>query len=185
MTNLSASATLASVRQFFSTAGQVVEVEFVAERGYSRASSSAHVTMATPEAADAAVQRLHSRLLDDRIVMVSLVAPTEAEHGKLRRPKLAAASVAISQQYRERRGMVYELDCSGVPLTVRMFFQEGDTAGRRVEASAGDCVADASGATLEAALTVLGERWTRLSEPRAPQIEWAEVVAALKTVRAV
>lgn len=185
MTNLSASATLSSVRQFFSSAGQVLEVEFVAERRYPGTPSSAYVTMATPEAADAAIQRLHSRLLHDRIVMVSLAAGVEAGQGKLRQPKLAAASVSISQQYRERRGMVYELDCSSVLLTVRIFFQADDADGRRVEACAGDCVADASGATVGSALAVLAERWTSLSEPVAPRIDWPEVVAVLKSVRAV
>lgn len=70
VTNLSASATLTSVRQFFAACGEVVDVEFLAERS-SRPTSAAYVTMATGASAARAVETLHGAELHNRRALVS------------------------------------------------------------------------------------------------------------------
>jgi hypothetical protein len=147
--------------------------------------SSAYVTMATAAEAVAAIHRLHSRLFLDRCVMVELAPVREDSREKARQQKPPATGVSMSQQYRERRGMVYELDCSGQRLTLRLLFQEEQSSQRRIEASVRELEAAATGATLQLALGAVAEEWARLSAERgAPEIAWAEVTAVLKTVRA-
>ena len=53
------------------------------------------------------------------------------------RPK-EPVTVRITQQFRERNSMTYELDCSGVPLVLRVFFPVADSESCwRIEARTG------------------------------------------------
>jgi RNA recognition motif-containing protein len=189
VTNLSSSATLASVRQLFSTVGKVLGVEFVAERSRGTAPSAAYVIMASPGEAEAAINKFHGRLFQDRSVMVALAPGPQGAVAEARKPKPVATGVSISQQYRDRHGMVYELDCAGVQLTLRFFFQEDETAARRVEAASSqrkELVAQATGATRELALHAVAEAWSSLAvDPPAPEVDWTEIAGALRLVRAI
>jgi len=187
--NLSASATLANVRQLFSTVGKVLGVEFVAERSRGTGPSAAYVIMGSLGEAEAAINKLHGRLFQDRCVMVSLASLTQTVEAETRKAKPASTGVSISQQYRDRHGMVYELDCAGVPLTLRFFFQEDGTDARRVEAASKqgrELVAEGTGPTRELALRAVAETWSHLPvDPPAPELDWTEIAAALRLVRAV
>lgn len=194
VSNLSSSATLSSLRQHFGGAGEVLEVEFAAERNSgSRQPSSAFVTMASSSAADEAVRKLHGRLFLDRSLMVNLAPGSDAdgrERERERKAKPTSPGVTVSQQYRERGGMAYELDCSGVRLTLRFFFADTEPGdAQRVEARTGlddGFVVQATAATRALALQAVAEAWRALpSTPAAPQLDWELVSAALKTVRVV
>src|SRR5215213_7425265 len=118
VTNLSASASLASLRQCFAACGEVSEVEFAVERNAPHASSSAFVTMASSADAEQAIRRLNGSSFDGRSLMVTLLpgkAPGGQRSGErdgARAPK-APPTIAITQQYRERHNMTYELDYEG------------------------------------------------------------------------
>lgn len=189
VTNLSASATRADLRQLFGAAGEVLKVEFVTERSRGNAPSAAYVTMATAREAEAAIQKFHGRLFHDRSVMISPMPAAEGEPSEARKTKATATSVSISQQYREREGMVYELDCAGLQLTLRFSFQEDENSPRRVEATANrgrEFVAEATGATRELALVAVASAWRELAgDPPPPELDWAEIMTALRMVRAV
>jgi hypothetical protein len=190
VSNLSTSATLSSVRQFFGACGEVVDVEFVAERNPGRRPSSAYVTMATRGAAEQAVSKLHSRLLHDRSVMVSLAHGGDNNDRPERKPKASPAAVAIAQQYRDRHGMTYELDCLGLSLTLRFFFPpevgEGEHRVVAHTSQAPQLVVEATAHTRELALAAVADAWRQLpAEQAAPVLDWALVVTALQAVRAV
>jgi RNA recognition motif-containing protein len=190
VTNLSSSATLASLRELFRAAGDVVEVEFAAERVPGGRPSSAFVTMATASAAEEAVRRFHGRLFHDRSVMVVIAGEGDYEAARRANAKpKTAPSVAVQQQYRERNGMAYELDCTGLRLTVRFSYQDAGCKEHRVEVKAtlrSDYVAEATAATRELALMAVAEVWGRpVDGPPAPTLDWPAITTALKSVRAV
>ncbi|HYQ16212.1 MAG TPA: RNA-binding protein, partial [Polyangiaceae bacterium] len=190
VTNLSSSATLASVRQLFSLVGDVLEIEHAAERNRSGSVPSVFVTMATLSAAEEAVRKLHGRLFHDRSMMVALLAVNEADMPRAAKGKPKPAAVTVAQQYRERQGMVYELDCSGLRLTVRFSFQDGGSKVEHAEARAtrgSDFVVEATAASRELALVAVAEAWRQQTpgSPTAPELDWSAVVTALKAVRAV
>jgi len=195
VTNLSATATPASVRQLFGSCGEVLDVQFLSER--SRVASTAYVTMATPASAALAVGKLHGRLLHDRSLMVSLVL---GEDNHTRAPRKAAVvapiTVTVSQQYRDRHGMIYELSCppgeSGAAaahrLTLRFLFPTDDAQPWRVQAHAGQSEAstiEGTGMTRELALQAVTRAWEEDQTGNVPAVCWTEVAAALKAVRAI
>jgi cold-inducible RNA-binding protein len=186
VSNLNQSSTLTSVRECFRACGEVNDVEFVAERNSYQAPSSAYVTMSNPEAAEKAVRDLHGKILEGRLLGVSLV--TQNEGGGRRKPQASKPNAVIAQQYRERDGMAYELDCEGVRLTVRFSFADEGNAGRRAEArtnQAGSVAVHAVGATREQALTTLVESWRGVaSNASTPELDWQAIMAALRDVRA-
>jgi cold-inducible RNA-binding protein len=184
VSNLHQSSTLTSVRECFRACGEVSDVEFVAERNDYRAPSSAYVTMASPDAADRAVRALNGTVLDGRLLAVSVVPQND---GTRRKPPVSAPKAVIAQQYRERDGMAYELDCVGVRLTLRFAFADGG-ATRRVEGrinQPGSVSVEAVASTRELALAALVENWRRQPMNAAtPELDWVAVLAALKDVRA-
>ena len=189
VTNLSSSATLSNVRELFRGAGDVVEVEFAEERSHGGRPSSAFVTMATASGAEEAIRKLHGRLFHDRSVMVALAPEGRGDSARHAKAKPASVGVSVQQQYRERLGMAYELDCSGLRLTVRFFFQDDASKVQRVEVRAtlrSDFVAEATAATRELALLAAAEVWKHPpGDAQAPELDWAQVMTALKAVRAV
>jgi hypothetical protein len=102
----------------------------------------------------------------------------------------------ITQQFRERHNMTYELQCAGTPLVLRMYPSDGDIvdapAGTpeewRVEARRTDApdavVATASAATRAEALRKVGE-WCRENHASGlSSLDWDAVVRALTLVKA-
>jgi RNA recognition motif-containing protein len=187
VTNLNALATLTSLRQFFTVCGEVVDVEFLAERSF-RPTSAAYVTMATGASAARAIERLHGAELHERKVLISL-APDAAEPQRRDKAKSQALpGVRIAQQYRDRHGMYYELNSPGVRLTLKFIFPEHEGDAWRVQAAAaGEPLGnlEASANSREQALTALGEKCAQSTGASLDGIEWLEVAAALRAVRAI
>jgi hypothetical protein len=185
VTNLSAMATLSSVRQFFSACGEVVDVEFLTERS-SRPVASAYVTMATGPSAARAVDSLHGAMLHDRTLLVSIAANGS---GYERKPKERpdADTVRVAQQYRDRHAMFYELEFAGERVTLKFYHPSDAQAPWRVEATvAGDVVgsAEATAPSRELAFAALTEQCALAPGSALARIRWPEVAAALKSVRA-
>ncbi len=100
------------------------------------------------------------------------------------------AAVHITQQFRERHNMTYEINCSGVPLVLRIFFpRDGAGAEWRIEARAGHVndvsVASASAATRAQALQMLAQRWRDTAGIAPSSVDWSAVTQALASVRAI
>lgn len=187
VTNLSASETLASVRQRFTECGKVVDVAFLTERN-TGATSAAYVTMATGASALKAVHALHGSVLHDRILLVAL-APGSNPSARIAEPKVDAAPGArITQQYRDRHGLSYELDSAGSRLTLTFMFPDHQGAAWRVRAAImGEQLGyvEASAESRELALTALGELCGDSSTSLLAGILWLDVAGALRAVRAI
>ena len=95
-------------------------------------------------------------------------------------------SVRITQQFRERNNMTYELDCSGTPLVLRIFFPEDTpaTGDWRIEARTGQgLTATASAPSRPEALQTIARDWPRTSA--ASDLDWAGITRAMSAVRAI
>lgn len=179
--NLSPEATEHGLRAHFSTAGGVADVEILTERRSGRPKGLAWVTMTSPAFATAAVDRLDGATFDGRPLRVSNTPLRDAN-------KAEASRVKITQQFRERGNMTYELDCAGAPLSVRVFPDEGERW--RVEArtneATGAAVIAATGTTRRAALDDVARSWAEQAASLClPALDWGAIATALSTVRAV
>lgn len=102
------------------------------------------------------------------------------------------ASVRVTQQFRERHNMTYELDCSGARLIVRVFPLDDADPPRewRVEARVSDqcdaVVATATGLSRAAALEAVASWWrdNGPAQSLAPY-DWNGVAKAMAAVRAI
>jgi hypothetical protein len=97
----------------------------------------------------------------------------------------------ITNQYRSRRGMMYELECNGNNLDVHVTAREnaGDPADWRVDARLGHAEDAATitewGDTRAAALERVGRSWAEQCWARSlPSFDWEHVAKALTLVRA-
>lgn len=193
VSNLSPEATLASLRALFGRCGEVIEVEFAAERDSHRPPSAAMVTMATAAAAEKALRDLHGRLHCDRVLMIGAGgdAPDRSSQGSERyRARAAAPEVKarLTQQYRGRHGLTYELDCSGKRLTLLFLFPTDDTRVWQLEARMepqSTAVATGSAPTREQAFRVMVDDWASVARsPSPPEPDWEQVAVALRAVKA-
>jgi hypothetical protein len=187
VTNLSTLATLSSLRQFFNAYGEVVDVEFLAERG-ARPTGAAYVTMASGASASRAVDSLHGTMLHDRVLLVSVAPGSSLSDRKAKTPKEPPSAVRIAQQYRDRHGMFYELDSAGLRVTLKFVFPQHEGDAWRVQAAAaGEQLGDVEAAahTREQALTALSEQCGPSSSSQLAGVLWPEVAAVLKSVRAI
>ena len=187
VSNLSQTASLASLRQCFAACGEVIDVEMVPERAAYHSTSAAYVRMSTLAAAERAAASLHGTILLGRSLVISH-AHEEQPRGRKRDGKNAeaASSARITQQYRERMSMTYELSCHSARLTVRMFFPDAETPSVwRVEAltNQGGAAVSATAGSRELALLAVGESWK--TSPNAAELDWPAIAAALKAVRAI
>lgn len=100
---------------------------------------------------------------------------------------MIASMARITQQFRELENMAYELDCSGLPLAIRIFSPVGNftTSTWRVEISGADVVVAASAASRALALELVIERWGG-SEASGDYkaLDWHAIRAALSKARA-
>jgi RNA recognition motif-containing protein len=189
VSNLSQTASLANLRQCFAACGEVLDVEMVPERGAYHSTSAAYVKMSTSAAAERAATSLHGTILLGRALVISLSPEPETRSRKREGKDAELASTArITQQYRERLGMTYELTCQSARLTVRMFFPEAEDPARwRVEARTdkGESVVEASEVSRELAFHAVAEAWRSLpSSTSTPELDWPAIAVALKAVRA-
>jgi cold-inducible RNA-binding protein len=194
VSNLSEVASLSSLRRCFSACGEVTEVQFAAERNAQQGPPSAYVTMATAAAAEQAMRRLNGTLLDGRSLVVSLMPERlTGEERREEKKALARASaliIAVTQQYRERHNMTYELDCPAGRLTLRVFFPPDATRPAwRIEArsnQSGELAVDKAAATRELALKEVAEAWQALAaDATAPNFDWQAVSRAMQAIRAI
>jgi len=79
--NLSADVTETSLNELFSKKGPVVEVKLMLDAGTGRSRGFAFVTMATPEAAKAALETFHSHRLGERYITVHEARPDAEKRG--------------------------------------------------------------------------------------------------------
>lgn len=193
VSNLSRAASLASMRRLFATCGEVLDVEFAAERVSSGSPSAAYVTMATAVGADKALNDLHGRLHEDRLLTVSRAPESAgASLNAARRGAGAAATdgakVAMTQQYRDRHALTYELSCSGKLLTLRFIFPVDDAHDWQVEAQiqpGSTSAVTASAMTRERAFAALvGACGLSSCQLADPGFDWDGVAKALRAVRA-
>jgi hypothetical protein len=190
VSNLSRAATLSSVRELFRTCGEVLEVEFAAERG-PRGPSAAYVTMATSSDAERALKALHGRLHGDRTLMISRLSGEGASASPSAQATRGAAtkeraSVVVTQQYRDRLALTYELSCSGKLLTLRFVLPPDDAHDWRIEArvmpgSSAPMTAEAM--TREQAFRALIAARDGHEHAEDWQLDWGGVAAALRAVR--
>jgi RNA recognition motif-containing protein len=190
VTNLAQVASMASVRQCFAACGDVLDVEMLPERGAYQSTGSAYVRMSNAAGAQRATARLHGTLLHGRSLMISAAPEEERARKRSHKKEEPETSARITQQYRERASMTYELACQGVRLTVRMFFPEAlSPSNWRVEVSTNGVsasAAQASHTSRELALRAAADAWRALPRDAATlELDWPAIEAALKSVRAV
>ena len=113
-------------------------------------------------------------------------------HSEGRKPAAAAPSkIAITQQYRERHNMTYELDCAGQSLVVRVFFpaEVGPVEWRleaRGKGGGEPVVVDKVAATRELALQAICGAWPSATLSSAsPGYDWDGVTQVLRSGRAI
>ena len=200
------------LRAWFEQCGEVKDVRLVEPGESGRARGFAVVIMHLESSAALAIQRLDGSILEGRALSVTRMegralawggAPvkerpklddsTSAFIGSERRSEAAKARalVRVQQQFRERTNMTYELDCSGTPLVVRVFFPAGDRPVEsrwRVDAHTlpGSPVSSASASSRALALELLARSWHDQDAERVPtKLDWDGVVSAMAAVRAI
>jgi RNA recognition motif-containing protein len=192
VTNLPDEPNVASLRAFFARAGVVSEVRIVADKDPAR--SRAFVTMESEAEAQQALTQLDGTVLDGQALRVSVAreeTEREREKASTRRPEFEQRA-RITQQFRESRNMTYELDCSGTPLILRVFFRSESEPlpAFRVDArtsSAPDaaCI-DATAPSRLRALREIAQACQAERGVRAlSAIDWNAVEQAMMTVHAV
>jgi hypothetical protein len=109
-------------------------------------------------------------------------------HDRIRSPERKPGT-RITQQFRERHNMTYELECEGATLVVRVFPLEGEPAEWRVEARTTDAsdaiVARATASSAAVALERVAAWWRENTATRAlSTFDWNAVAEAMTAVRA-
>lgn len=117
--NVPADATEDALRRHFSTCGGVADVELLTDRQTGAPRGLARVTMTSEHFATEACNRLDGAPFGAAILRVS---ETPIKEGSAAKPK-----VKIVQQFRERTAMVYDFDCAGLPLTIRISQNDDET----------------------------------------------------------
>jgi len=98
--------------------------------------------------------------------------------------------VRITNQFRDRRGMVYELKCDGISVTISVWPSVEDETAWSAEVIAKllppPPAVCGMGASREAAVRALGDAWAG-SRPAGglPHLDWEAIRAALSIVRAI
>lgn len=177
--NLPPDTSESALRAHFASCGGVLDVEIAADRNSGKQRGTASVTMTSPSFATAAL-RLNGVLFDGKELRVS-DAPIRAGTREV-------ANVRIVQQFRERTNMTYELECAGVPLTIKMFPQEDERW--RFEASgagaAEPVVLTGSGRTRGEALTDLVRAWNEgVGVGGGAALDGEGIMTAMRDVRAI
>ncbi len=128
--SLSEDATVDGLRTRFATCGQVVDVQLPIDRGSGRLRGHAFVTMADAAGVKAALTQLNGVTFEGRPLRLSIAGEDRYQ----KQPK-AIEPARITSQYRERDNMAYELDCAGVKMLIKIFYQDDPSEARRVEVS--------------------------------------------------
>jgi hypothetical protein len=180
--NLPPETTESALRAHFSACGGVLDVEIAADRHSGKQRGTASVTMTSPSFATAAL-RLNGVDFDGK--------PLRVSDAPIRAGTREVANVRIVQQFRERTNMTYELECAGVPLTIKMFPQEDErwrfeATGKSAPDAAEPVVLTGWGATRSEALADLVRAWNEGAVVGgAAALDGEGVLTAMRDVRAV
>ena len=191
--NLSDDASTDALRKCFAECGAVADVQIATDRSSGRMRGYAFVTMATDAEARVAITKMNGAMFDDRPLRVN-EAGEQREDGARSRNTESTPRVKITSQFRERQNMVYELDCLGTTLTLRVFPTPTETGGEswRLEARTNsatttvDAMISASAPTRAEALEQIGRDWfERTAELNLPTVDWGAIALAMKGVRGI
>lgn len=189
--NLSDDVSVESLRTRFADFGPVSDVHLATDRSSGRLRGHAFVTMTNEADAQRAMRELNGSLFDDRRLRVN-IAGEERDRSQSRAQSEEPERVRITSQFRERSNMAYELECSGVPMTLKMFPEDAREQSWRVEAStrggelAENAVMTASGATRAIALEALAHAAQASGASTCFfALDWAAITDALASVRAI
>lgn len=184
--NLSDDVSVEALRQRFAEFGHVSDVHLATDRHSGRLRGHAFVTMGTAAEAHTAMTELNGTLFDERRLRVNMAGERGPSQGK------TVDSARITSQFRERLNIVYELDCEGVALAIKMFPEDAREQAWRVEASvrraagADGIVVTASAPTRSAALEEISLSWKENERVAGIfALDWAAIKQALTAVRAV
>ncbi|MDF2691910.1 MAG: RNA-binding protein [Labilithrix sp.] len=183
--NLSDDVSSEALRRRFAEYGVVTDVHLATDRSSGRLRGHAFVTMDSAAAAQSAMKSLDGAVLEDRRLRVNLAGE---DRDRDRSRAKAAARTHITSQFRERTNMVYELDCTGMALIIRMFPEDTHEKGWRLEASTRGfegMVVSASAGTRGAALEELAREWQNSAGTRVLLLDWVAITDALSAVRAI
>lgn len=169
-----------ALRRHFAICGGVLQVDLPDETQRGKMRGLACVTMTSPAFASAALTQLDGVSFAGRVLRV-----TETPPAANAAPKPA---VTVVQQFRERSNMAYDLDCSGLPLVVRIFPEERNAW--RIEARANDAtdarVVSATAPTRTAALGEVIREWNdNAATTGGRALDGDALARALQSVRAV
>jgi hypothetical protein len=191
--NLAEDASAAALRRRFEQCGNVVDVQLAFDRGSGRMRGFAFVTMADPISMKSALSQLNGQLFEERQLRVSESNDTTDDadsnyssgnggRGKKHDVPLRAK---VTSQFRERTCMAYELDCTGVRVSFKMYptANEGKEDWR-IDAwtsLAPEKVVSGSAPNRKEAFQVVETNWTTSG---AEAVDWRAIEEALGTVRA-
>lgn len=173
------------LRRRFAEHGAVKNVELPTDRASGRLRGHGFVTMENAAEAQVAMAKLNGSMMDEKRLRVNIAG--ERDHSRVEAPVTAK----ITSQFRERTNMVYELDCEGTRLTIKMFPEDPNGDTWRLHAfvkSATDEIVglEASSSTRGAALADLARRWPEAESPTSMfKLDWPAITQALATVRAI
>jgi RNA recognition motif-containing protein len=177
--NVPLDATEDALRAHFAACGGVSDVELLHDRQSGRPRGLAHVTMTSPSFATTALQRLDGAAFNGSLLRVS-ESPVKAD----KEPK---PDVKIVLQFREKTCLAYDLDCAGVPLTLRVGMDDETYRVEARSARGDDAVVGVGGGTTrrEAVADAL-RAWNVASAASAGRAVDGEAVArAMHGIRAI
>ena len=173
------------LRRRFAEYGVVKNVELPTDRASGRLRGHGFVTMENAAEAQVAMSKLNGAMLDEKRLRVNIAG--ERDHSRVEAPVTAR----ITSQFRERTNMVYELDCEGTRLTIKMYPEDVNGEVWRLHAfvkSATDEIVgvEATSATRASALAELSRVWQDASAPTSAfKLDWLAITQALAAVRAI
>ncbi len=166
------------LRLHFSPYGPVNDVELFVDERTGRSRGQGCVTMANDDDARSALEALDGKPFEGRVLRIGDVPMGPGEEPK---PK-----VRITHQYRERSKIAYELDCRGMPVTLRVFAGEATAWGMEARSQASGLVATGAGATRREALDEVVRRWNEAAPGvGVDALDGDGLVAVLRDVKAV
>jgi RNA recognition motif-containing protein len=189
--NLSNDATAEALRLCFAACGTVVEVDVVVDRMSGHNRGHAFVTMQDNDGALRAIDELNGSLFDERPLRVNEATDVrvrgEAGREAAKEAAKALKRVRVMAQFRERTNMTYEVDCSGVLLSFKVYFTESASGDAfRVEArvkSADESTAIAGlGESRRAAFDNVVRDWSE--KPELPAVDFPAIALVLSAVKA-
>lgn len=170
-----------ALRRHFAACGGVLHIDLPDESQRGKMRGIACVTMTSPAFEAAALAKLDGVSFAGRVLRVSEFPPSVKNAPK--------PAVTIVLQFRERSTMVYDLDCDGLPLVVRVFREEPDHW--RIEARANDAldarIVSARATTRAGALNDIIREWNENAATiaRGRSLDGDALARALKSVRAI